>query len=683
MQTLNGTLTSRRVDMRDAVANGWDRLKDLQKRATGGANVAAEPGDDSHNIWFAGPRPAGMDTASEWFMQDIVQKQTSTALFFVGGPGAGKSHAAAEIVRNFDQVGSYNDGLAHRKYQYQFNESKILLINDATIRSNEKNVELYTDLNNIIDKNENILACVNRGVLVEEISALSELNNLGSAANLLINWLHSPDSNDKHQDSGTTSIVVVTEDYISYAKIFDGEKLLMQAVAVYVDVCSMMEPAPKTEILKNENGEYSLVAGSYEITQFNDRETLDVGILPAGYVISSIVQDILEHFGEYPTGEDPISANLLTLTSPIGQRGILSILRASELVNGQIITYRDLWGAFARCITGDLTDGLTAEQSSPDFSNFDPSKYADFESIKKLAALRFSEAIYESSYFGRSNESPRNHPILRLTRSIDPMRDSKSTTDVGHSTKIQVSQAISEAFSRHDNSTSPLQYLLSNEMKKYADLVTNFDELVDGHYARFIRENSNDSEKIRTSIAWYSRYLTRLFSTILGIPAFYDEIATWTNAWNLSPAIPRKLREGLDTLLIPNRDPEDNNSKKLMPILDSRTIPIIGNTRNPKFAMTAEHVDLATVRKAEELFLMLKEKSEDIGTIVLDFPLVREALSSSKRYPGLTELSRISAPRIERFRATRLATSSWDTRQLVIAHGNTETEFIVKERGQE
>lgn len=668
--------------------NGLNRLEDLKKRATGGTNVAAEPDDKSHEIWFAGPRPAGMDEASRWFSNALTDPQQSNLLFFIGGPGAGKSHAAASIVRELTLVSNFNDGLAHRKYHYVGNSKNVFLINDATIKQTNTSLELHEDIRSVISQHDNLIACINRGVLVEELAALPLEQKTENIASIIIRWLHSPEScgasgdavgdNEDNQYRWASK----TQNYISYLRIFQNSKMILQAVAVYVDVCSLMEVNPEVR-LRDDNGEGSILAApEYHIAHFSDRKDICVDDIPAGEIIKKIISEITEKFDGDLEEEDPISANLKTLSHPMAQSGLLSILRSSELLNGKIMTYRDLWGTFARCVIGDLADGVTAD---PDMTieSILGRDIRTFDDVKRMASLRFSEALFDSRFFGDPNEAnAKSHPVLKMTRTVDPIRDSKTTVENSDGHRVPIAYCVTEAFAHASTSDTPLGYLLNNELSDCVELITDFDRLVDRYYSEFVKNGSHKRNDIRGAISWYSRYLTRLFSMFLGVPAFKDELETWTDAWNSCSILPPRLKDGLNTILIPNRDPENRNSKRLMPILDSRAVPIVGNTRKPKFAINADHVGLRTRRSGEELFLILEEKNEKVDEIVLDFPLVREALASSKKYPGLTEVSSVSAPRVERFRSTRLSSGDWSKKQLVIAHGNTDTEFLIRKTNE-
>lgn len=187
----------------------------------------------------------------------------------------------------------------------------------------------------------------------------------------------------------------------------------------------------------------------------------------------------------------------------------------------------------------------------------------------------------------------------------------------------------------------------------------------------------------REATSWYARYLMRLYAVSNGYPAFLKEIECWTDAWNMADRLPPKLEAGVRTLLVPKRDPSRPGSRSLMPILDSRTLPILGTVKEPRLAITANEVDFESETDGEALFLILREGRSNVSRMPLDFPFVREALAASTDEPGFTEFSEDTGPRLERFRATRLVPRGTERRKhYVIAHGNEETAFMVEERNR-
>lgn len=114
-----------------------DLLGRLWDRSTGGGDVAYRPGVNSASALPTAPRPAGVEAACAWFAENAAESKIPKYLFLAGGPGAGKSDAAGQLVAEYSKIGPAEDGLAHRTYYYQTGDRQTVLINDATIPSDE------------------------------------------------------------------------------------------------------------------------------------------------------------------------------------------------------------------------------------------------------------------------------------------------------------------------------------------------------------------------------------------------------------------------------------------------------------------------------------------------------------------------------------------------------------------
>ena len=105
----------------------------LWSLSTGGSGVAADP-DSPVMGTLSGPEPAGVAEACAWMATAISQESTPHMLFLVGGPGGGKSRAAAALVSGLKEVEAADDGLVQRAYRYRTPKgAEVVLINDATI----------------------------------------------------------------------------------------------------------------------------------------------------------------------------------------------------------------------------------------------------------------------------------------------------------------------------------------------------------------------------------------------------------------------------------------------------------------------------------------------------------------------------------------------------------------------
>ena len=169
----------------------WHDFSQLWQRATGGPEVAAQPGGNNDDSSPEGPLPAGVLFGSQWFQNGLRTSDHPSFLFLAGGPGGGKSHVASTLVAGFEEIKFQDDGLAQRIYSYRSDQKVIKVINDASIvkPGDEGHASLIDDLDSILTNRENAITCVNRGVLVEE---LSKKQKVESASHLIANGCMTP-----------------------------------------------------------------------------------------------------------------------------------------------------------------------------------------------------------------------------------------------------------------------------------------------------------------------------------------------------------------------------------------------------------------------------------------------------------------------------------------------------------
>lgn len=656
-------------------------LSDLWDRATGGGDVAAHPTSDNNDHWGKAPRPAGVDEAAEWLLHGLNETVRPRYLFLIGGPGAGKSHAAAAIAKNLTEVNPPTDGLAHRTYDYVSNAGKELrIINDATIRDSlVPDSELINDINYVEKTQGNLLACVNRGILVEESSYSAKHNHENiSAGDIIISSLTGGSAFTENRVTSWKLSENFSNEYLHSGTLTHDGRNIADVVTIFVDVCSLFEKNPKVSLPNDPAKNEEIQADAYEIAKFDSRRLHSNEDSPAGALLSQLLEslEVLNPASEVML--DPIRANLESLTSTKIRSGLLSLLRASEIVSSQRMTYRELWGAYVRCIVADLPEIIERGDIQNYLHGLQPktkNPMERFRSIRKLAELRFSQSLFTHRHNSRdASQETLSNPILRLTSLVDPIKDSipghlKGNIESGWATPI------SDAFTGPLIATSPLESLL-NELKgtddAFLEIITDFDKYLDSEFINIT--NSPDlTEKDRYHlIGWYGRYLTRLYAIANGIPAFANEINEWTIAWVHSPDLTPSLDSKIRTLLRPLRDPDSQTSASLIPLFDSRTDPIIGNISSSKLALRLGDVELITQRNGEHISLSIREESKVVGTVPLDFSLVREANAAAAGRPGITELSNTNSPRIERYRSARLVFNQLNQARYCIVTGNDE-----------
>lgn len=666
-----------------SIANFWSGVMQLWDRATGGADVAARPLVETNREepFPVAPRPAGVEEACEWFEQGISTSPVPRILLLVGGPGAGKSHASERLVRNLKRTGPVDDGLAHRRYDYISDVRNIILINDATIPSDVyATAPLGRELQEALETESHVIACVNRGILVEEIATLSDSES--TCGQQLLRWV-AGERAAENKESDWQLIPQVEKEYFSSAHLKQNDQLIAEVVVVYVDVCSLLERRPIVELDSSEQIEN---VGNYAISGFGSRFNWSTDTSSAGVLMNSIV----EQLANYPDFADqskfnPVIANIESLKSVTVRSGLLSILRAAEITSGQKFTYREMWGAVVRSIVGSLPELIDRTKISTYFHDRDEmptDKTERFRIMQRTGDFRLSQSIFGIENLPKAHKvDPRRNPVTRLTSAVDPMRDAvpgKKSTD----TESGWADPVTEAFSGPAVLDSPLKNLEDSLPKDdpFHAIITEFDRNLDGEFCDTLRQAGlKDADRYRF-IHWYGAYIGRLYAVANGIPAFRREVALWTSAWSSSPILPPQLGAGLRTLLRPKRRPGDTQSTSLIPILDSRTNPISGSQTQPKIALRMGDVDMKTEREAESLFLVLSEHGREIARVPLDFPLVRESTVCGDDYPGMTELTETTSPRLERFRAARLVPIQLSEADYVLVDGDND-EMITIERG--
>ena len=657
----------------------WRRLGDLWDRTTGGSDVAAKPMDDVLSPLPTAPRPAAVEEACEWFRQGLNSESLPRLLFLVGGPGAGKSHATAEVVAGLEPIDVPKDGLAHRSYRFKTDHGELLLINDATIGSSEhRRNPLTKDVDGSLEVGRHLLACVNRGILVDE-AALSSgtVPTSFSAGQALVQWL----AGNPLKESNWNVQTDCNEPYMRAGHLRDGPDIVASVIVVFVDVCSLLERRPNIVVTSVPDRGTVFTAQPYSIADFAKRTVQDVET-PA----SALFGKIVEFVSSPPVLEadsmiNPIEANIASLQSRRVRAGILTVVRSSEITSGQRMTFREIWGTVGRCILGDAPDRVGRDELRDLIAGLQPGHgdpVSQFKEIQVLAGLRFSQAIFGGRNPGSEYFDARSNPITKLTHVVDPMRDAvpgrfDQSWDSGWATPL------TDAFAGPVADGSPLESLESDldVDDPFREVVTSFDRIVDKWFVRAMKSPKIIDKDRYAFISWYGAYLGRLYGLSNGIPAFRPQVSAWTQAWYLSPTLPDELGFGLRTLLRPKRRPGDTESASLIPIMASRTDPIIGVQIEPKLALKTGDVEMKSYRDSESLFLVLSEQGKEISRMPLDFALVREALACGNEHAGVTEMTDMTSPRLERFRAARLVPAQLSQANYRVVVGQSDYSMTV------
>lgn len=673
--------------------NSWDGLIGLWDRATGGTDVAARPDHPVDSSWPSALRPAGVEEACEWLKTGISAGQPPRFLFLVGGPGAGKSHATAHVVHRMRLMSELEEGLAHRIYEYEGTLSDLVVVNDATINLEVSNrAPLIADINrvigvgtegeeNITSRPRHLMACVNRGVLVEEMSE-SRLRDSEdwTAGDVLVRWLYGSPLTGPIPPSWQLS-GVAGQDFVRSARLSYLGGHVANILAVFVDECSLFEERPAISI----GADSSVSADEYRIVPLTERPGMEATHAPSADLLVNVlkaVEDSLNDAQEHVPGAlvDPLAANLQSLRSPLVRSGLLTMARSAELMSATRMTYRELWGFLTRALVGDAPSRMPRECLGEFVMANQPSGLEaedDFQRMRILSGLRFNQSIFGAGERSAATEGSMRDPVLKLLIPADPVSDAipgsnPDAPDEGWATRI------SDAFGVHASDGTPLQSLLDSapEDGPLHAVVTDFDRRLDEAFSQLLQSRLLKDEKRLEATAWYGAYLTRLYAVSHGISAFRREVDMLIRTWVQSPHLPDDLKSPIRTLLRPKRNPAESGSS-LLPLFDSRTEPITGRAGTPKLAVRVREPELSTDRQGqgEQVLLVIGTDGTTMSTVSLDFALIREALACVDDYIGVTDLIDVTAPRLERVRASRLLSSHLHGAEFCLADGDGEVQI--------
>ncbi len=666
----------------------WLALARLWSRANGGSDVAAAPDRRQDLFWPSGPSAPGASEATDWFHSRLQRTGRPALLFLLGGPGSGKSLAAACCVSDLQEVNGVPTELAQRAYEYVTpGGESLLLVNDATISSDVYDSSpLMNEIDDCISKGWLLLANVNRGILLEEKAGGSP-SGLRGVGQIVVSWLVQADGTRGpiEESAGVTLTTMVDGPVVRTGCLFQHDAPLADVIAVYMDVCSLFEARPIVES-DGAVAEFCPRVGPYSVARLIDRVSLDEESVPAAAVLADIAATLRSSMPLEDSATDPFRANVESLSFAEVRSGVLTTMRAAEISNSRRMTYRDLWGAVARLFVGDLTDIMTQPRPREwlqDNQPESPDPRRAFEQVSRLGDFRFHQALFGARSLSTSGErSASQAPALQLLTLVDPVRDAR----VGWSLPSQGwASTVLDAFAGLTEDSSPLASVRAalDEGDPFAAATTGFEDRLDEAFMKALRDPRLSDGDRRKYVGWYSSYLTRLYATAHGIPAFREEIDLWTVAWAVArtphAVLPEELENSLRTLLLPPYDPDILRSPLVLPVFDARTVPITGGADSPRLALRVpSHWSLGCRTDGDALFVSLRDHDAEIVELELDFAMLREALACRQGHVGVTEYSHLASPRLERFRAALLRPGVGAQGSYVIVDGPKIFELIVE-----
>lgn len=658
----------------------FKRIAKLYERATGGSNIAADPNHPLDSFWPSSKDAVGIEIAEGWFRKRIDEK-SQTLLFLVGGPGGGKSHVAARLVTGLTELDPTDGELARRSHLYKLADNELLLINDATIEeSGEDENGLRFEIEESLQSGRSIIACVNRGILVEELAHEVQGRSLTMA---LMHWL---DGSEVPSDDQTIE-TLESSDYLKLGRVQTSSGVSFEICVVFVDACSLFEKAPHTHFSSKLNNTYSLEMDEYRLTSLGKRSKLELSDLAGAQLISGAIAALVSDGSEgFP--EDivcnPLSSNLKNLSNEKIVRSLSTVMRSGEIATGHRFTYREVWGAIARCVLGDLSRTNASSELELALRQMQPKSgnpAARFRDFQRLGDLRFHQSIFGTMDDSLVGSPHPTNPVLRIMSAVDPIRDSQPGYFDSRDDSSGWVTPLLDAFTGSLAAGSPLHSIMNqlSESKEdlFPDSVTSFEWQIDTAFTELMADSSVKAKDRQRAIRWYSTYLSRLYAVSNGVSAFREQVATWIQIWSTAPSLPIDIEKKFMTMLRPRR-PDSSDESSYIPLFDSQTVTITNETNFPRLSARLSDLKAVTRRSGDSIILTLKEQGASVSDILLDFALLRDALVCTSNELGVSDVSSATAPRLERMRAARLTPAMLETKAPIsILFGKSTTEVVI------
>lgn len=631
----------------------------LQKRAFGGEDVATRPGAEDDEWWPKGPLLPGVQELTDDFVASADDLEGLRLVFLLGGAGNGKSFAARALGKELGLITSADDALAHRIYKTTRNGTKVELLNDATIAPSaeyhaRQTVALASDIQRWWEESASgpvtAFCCVNRGIIIDELRSLTEHGEgIELLARAILGWLASPELDVASQIGATPSDrpkLALGSHYQEQQFELGGRTVRISALSV--DACTLMD--------------------------------LDNGLSRAGNLFQQIVGRCREDAMARP--EDcPIRANIQQWLPPNTILSWENILSHAEIASGRLHSYRDVWGLAALSILGPrfaTSDGsrflLEHVDRYLDKARNASSLEEHLDALLELSHFRLHNALFQSPIPTGKNALPLYPPAtpahLGLSL-VDP-----SAWGSPDSRKVEVAmQGIALG-------NLPSELLLGQGLLDNAWFA--FDKEIEKAIVEFVGSDDCSDVVRRRLVSWLGGYLTRLVGVSTGRLGNFTVVTQWKQCHSISAngpiRLPLALEQAIRSLIFPQHDDAPRDSI-LVPAFAARVEPlqVSRNGTNPKLAEIIPHnaINLQVRRQGSRLVLecALTGRAEVIGQLVLDFPLLREALACRGHRAGQTESTAHVEPRIERCRASSLAAIPAIQRKLVVISGGSPVEL--------
>lgn len=674
----SGASSSQNKIVRQTMEHRNKVVRSIYGRGFGGETAVVVPGALDDQLPSAKPA-AGVIETCDYLLDSLRGSGAPVWVFLIGGPGNGKSHVLNQVLNRLNlKMTSMQGGLAPRSELLDLKSSSLLVVNDASIRPSETTAnggpgDLAQDLQMLFSdskkgKRTSALVCINRGILIEELSRVPDLAAWKQERDLL-EWLNSDyEYRDSEEDC--------SGDFFKIRKI--GVDNPTQIMGVFLDRLSLLEKQPLSIDADKSRFE------NYQVLFLADRARLRS---PAGELLENLVgRDKFEGAecdGCPAQHRCPFLANARSIRSNAIRLGILDTVRASEVVSGHLSTYRDLWALFAALVIGGDRQEFSSDHPCKWVLDTDAAigedDYSDKEKLLDLGRQRFYEAIYPSQtelmiegVAGGWTEIP---PAVERLRTVDPALDSCTPW----------AEAVDAATEAVAFKQLPLESIVEDN-PGFSDAIAPLDQKIGKMMVAQLIGDSEDYSEVdrRRILRWRGLSLYRHFGFAMGHPAHETTVRQWLQLRRVASNKERDLPLGplqaaLNQLILPTSEHDPRYC--LLPIFEPRVEPLAQVAEKAKWCQALQAAALVRWRiyaRGDGLWLRLWVAGRDrpVSEFPLDFSLCREALaqcvenSFNERdcMPGFTERRSTVSPRLERVRASFLAAAAGLERNVVIAH---------------
>ncbi len=597
-------------------------FQDIQRLSFGGEDVAAMP-SASDSCWPRANGTAGADEMLQYVVERLRTRQGPVWVFLLGSAGNGKSAWVGRLAAELN-VSWPSEARARRTYEVP--EWSLVLLNDATIVGDSyanPAKALGDDMRSWLEKPKipSSVICANRGIITGEVR--SHGGEPGAVSDIL-SWLEDGRLGGAVRDACSGS------EAFHYRRALleprSGEGNLIELHALSVDAHSLFQQRiPRSLGLRSHPGQQ---AAPQEETAGFIREV--DGRLEA----TSFVRPLW----------CPLRANVQTFGIKSCLDSFMSLVRATELVSGQNVTYRDLWGLLSMALAGPRRIRRQGQDSTPEnWVDREAASGGDCLERRWKAMMRLASARAHVALLGL--------PVAGIPREPHPVADSPTMWDASRGGDAGRVFEIEEAVSGVEFGKCPSMVLWPCEGQAYAAGWTSFDLEVEKAGVAYVMASAEDPDKRRAVRRWLARYHLA-FATVFQRCHAHREVVeameraldkSFTN--DFSAALGRLINgtHGEGGILLPAFGPVVRPVGKAEPSkLEEVAVEF----------MTTEMKFQRVVRDGRVWVELRDLQGALVTDSQLDFRMAREVMALKDG--GITEQGPSLAPRLERARAALL-----------------------------